>query len=127
MRNISITAYVEWVLGPERSVSAPYIVTGVDPETGAMFARNPLSNEFGTRIAFTDLAGRLQRWRDQGTPAVTFLIGGTEGLAEPLRGRAELALCFGAATWPHQLVRIMLLEQIYRAMTILAGHPYHRD
>jgi 23S rRNA (pseudouridine1915-N3)-methyltransferase len=48
-------------------------------------------------------------------------------LAERLRGRAEFALCFGAATWPHQLVRIMLLEQIYRAMTILSGHPYHRE
>jgi cyclic beta-1,2-glucan synthetase len=62
VRNISVTAYVEWVLGPSRPISAPYIVTEIDPETGAMFARNPLSNEFGTRVAFTDLDGRQNSW-----------------------------------------------------------------
>ena len=55
-----------------------------------------------------------------------FIIGGDDGLAASLRDKATLKLAFGAATWPHQLVRGMLLEQIYRAMTILAGHPYHR-
>ena len=57
---------------------------------------------------------------------MVFLIGGHDGLAPSLRERASLAIAFGAATWPHQLVRIMLLEQLYRAVTILAGHPYHR-
>ncbi len=55
-----------------------------------------------------------------------FIIGGADGLAPSLRDKAKLALAFGAATWPHQLVRIMLLEQLYRAVTILSGHPYHR-
>ena len=55
-----------------------------------------------------------------------FIIGGADGLAPSLRDSADLQLAFGAATWPHQLVRIMLLEQIYRAVTILSGHPYHR-
>ena len=55
-----------------------------------------------------------------------FIIGAADGLAPSLRAKASLAIAFGAATWPHQLVRIMLLEQLYRAVTILAGHPYHR-
>ncbi|HXN43226.1 MAG TPA: 23S rRNA (pseudouridine(1915)-N(3))-methyltransferase RlmH [Xanthobacteraceae bacterium] len=93
------------------------------PENAAIVALDAR----GKALSSIDLAERLERWRDQGTPAVIFLIGGADGLAERWRGRAELALCFGAATWPHQLVRIMLLEQIYRAMTILSGHPYHRE
>ncbi|MCX7312827.1 MAG: 23S rRNA (pseudouridine(1915)-N(3))-methyltransferase RlmH [Alphaproteobacteria bacterium] len=72
------------------------------------------------------LAQRLGRWRDDGRPATVFLIGGDDGLAPSLRDKANLKLAFGAATWPHQLVRIMLLEQIYRAVSILSGHPYHR-
>jgi cyclic beta-1,2-glucan synthetase len=62
VRNISVTAYAEWVLGPSRTGTAPYIVTEIDPETGAMFARNPLRNEHGTRVAFTDLDGRQNSW-----------------------------------------------------------------
>ncbi len=93
------------------------------PENAAIVALDAR----GKALSSTDLAGRLERWRDRGTPAIIFLIGGADGLAERLGGRAELALGFGAATWPHQLVRIMLLEQIYRAMTILSGHPYHRE
>jgi 23S rRNA (pseudouridine1915-N3)-methyltransferase len=93
------------------------------PENAAIVALDAR----GKALSSTDLAERLERWRDRGTPAVIFLIGGADGLAERLRGRAELALGFGAATWPHQLVRIMLLEQVYRAMTILSGHPYHRE
>ena len=59
-------------------------------------------------------------------PAVVFIIGGADGLAPSLRDKAAMRLVFGAATWPHQLVRVMLLEQLYRATTILSGHPYHR-
>ena len=55
-----------------------------------------------------------------------FVIGGADGLSPELRRKAKLCLSFGAATWPHQMVRVMLLEQLYRAATILAGHPYHR-
>jgi 23S rRNA (pseudouridine1915-N3)-methyltransferase len=63
---------------------------------------------------------------DNGRPAAVFVIGGDDGLAPAVRERAMLRLAFGTATWPHQLVRGMLLEQLYRATTILAGHPYHR-
>ena len=79
----------------------------------------------GQGLSSAELAARLARWRDAGRP-VCFFIGGPDGLPADLRQRADLALSFGAATWPHQLVRIMLLEQLYRAVTILSGHPYHR-
>jgi 23S rRNA (pseudouridine1915-N3)-methyltransferase len=73
------------------------------------------------------LAALLRDWRAQDRPAVCFIIGGADGLAPSLLESATLKIAFGAATWPHQLVRIMLLEQLYRAGTILAGHPYHRS
>jgi 23S rRNA (pseudouridine1915-N3)-methyltransferase len=72
------------------------------------------------------LAGRLAQWRGDNRPAAVFVIGGPDGLAASLTQRADLRLAFGAATWPHQFVRVMLLEQLYRATTILTGHPYHR-
>jgi len=71
-------------------------------------------------------AVQLGKWRDSGVEAAVFVIGGADGLAAEIRQRANLTVSFGKATWPHQLVRIMLLEQLYRAMTILSGHPYHR-
>src|SRR5580700_4884172 len=83
-------------------------------------------DERGDNIDSARLATLLQQWRAEDRPAVCFIVGGADGLAQSLRDRAKLKLAFGAATWPHQLVRIMLLEQIYRAGTMLAGHPYHR-
>jgi 23S rRNA (pseudouridine1915-N3)-methyltransferase len=83
-------------------------------------------DERGSAINSAAFAGHLQEWRGQDKPAVTFVIGGADGLAQSLRDRADLALAFGPLTWPHQMVRIMLLEQLYRAVTILGGHPYHR-
>jgi 23S rRNA (pseudouridine1915-N3)-methyltransferase len=83
-------------------------------------------DERGENMSSASFAGRLQGWRMQDRPAVVFIIGGHDGLAPVLREKAGLAIAFGAATWPHQLARIMLLEQVYRAVTIMAGHPYHR-
>jgi 23S rRNA (pseudouridine1915-N3)-methyltransferase len=80
----------------------------------------------GESVSSESFAGRLRAWNDAGRASAFFAIGGADGLGEALRERAELSLAFGTATWPHQLVRIMLLEQIYRAFTILSGHPYHR-
>jgi len=84
-------------------------------------------DEHGESLGSADFADHVRKWRDGGVPAAVFIIGGPDGLAQSLRDKATLKLAFGAATWPHQLVRIMLLEQIYRAITILSGHPYHRD
>lgn len=80
----------------------------------------------GKALDSAAIAAQLAAWRSNDKPAVVFMIGGADGLAPSLRDKAELRLSFGAATWPHQLVRVMLLEQIYRATTILTGHPYHR-
>ena len=83
-------------------------------------------DERGENLGSATFAGRLQGWRSENRPAVAFIIGAADGLAPNLRQQAALAIAFGAATWPHQFVRIMLLEQLYRATTILSGHPYHR-
>jgi 23S rRNA (pseudouridine1915-N3)-methyltransferase len=80
----------------------------------------------GEAVDSNSFAKRLGAWNDVGRDAA-FVIGGPDGLAPTLSDRADLHLAFGAPTWPHQLVRIMLLEQIYRAVTILSGHPYHRE
>ena len=83
-------------------------------------------DERGENLDSLEFTREIMRWRDAGRPTAIFAIGGADGLAASLRERADLRLAFGAATWPHQLVRIMLLEQVYRAATLLAGHPYHR-
>ena len=81
----------------------------------------------GENFGSDAFAGRLRSWRGDGRGALCFMIGGADGVSAALRERANLILALGAPTWPHQLVRIMLLEQIYRAFTILSGHPYHRE
>lgn len=84
-------------------------------------------DEHGTSLGSDDFARRLQRWRDDGKPGVTFIIGGADGLDPGLLRQAGLVLSFSPLTWPHQLVRVMLAEQLYRTTTILSGHPYHRE
>jgi 23S rRNA (pseudouridine1915-N3)-methyltransferase len=83
-------------------------------------------DEHGQSFDSPGFARQLSQWRAEDKPAVCFIIGGADGLAASLRQQAKLILAFGTPTWPHQLVRVMLLEQIYRAGTILTGHPYHR-
>jgi 23S rRNA (pseudouridine1915-N3)-methyltransferase len=80
----------------------------------------------GENLDSAGLAAQLSQWRGQNRPAAVFLIGGPDGLAPSLHEKASRKLAFGMATWPHQLVRVMLMEQLYRATTILSGHPYHR-
>lgn len=85
-----------------------------------------LLDSSGESLDSAALAKQISEWREIDRPAAVFVIGGADGLSASLRDKASLRLSFGAATWPHQLVRVMLLEQIYRASTILTGHPYHR-
>lgn len=85
-----------------------------------------LLDERGTSLDSVGLAALLREWRAENRAAVCFVVGGADGTAQSLSQRASLKLAFGPATWPHQLVRVMLLEQLYRAGTILSGHPYHR-
>lgn len=83
-------------------------------------------DEGGEALNSNALADRIGSWREGGTRDLAFLIGGADGLGAPARSRAAFSLSFGRLTWPHQLVRAMLAEQIYRAATILTNHPYHR-
>jgi 23S rRNA (pseudouridine1915-N3)-methyltransferase len=83
-------------------------------------------DERGRAASSADFARLLESERDRGVKALAFAIGGAEGLAPAVRERAQAVYSFGAMTLPHQLVRILAAEQIYRAMTILSGHPYHR-
>lgn len=83
-------------------------------------------DERGRNETSEAFAQRLGKWRDGGASDVAFVIGGANGLAPAIRDRAAHTMSFGAMTWPHMLVRVLLAEQLYRAVTILAGHPYHR-
>jgi 23S rRNA (pseudouridine1915-N3)-methyltransferase len=84
-------------------------------------------DERGKPLDSRGFADRLAAWRDAGTKDLAVVIGGADGLGPAVLGKADLRLAFGAMTWPHQIVRILLAEQLYRAVTILSGHPYHRD
>lgn len=85
-----------------------------------------LLDERGKNPGSQEFAGWLARYRDDGQRSVMIAIGGHDGHAPELRSDAALVMSLGALTWPHQLVRIMIAEQLYRAATILSGHPYHR-
>jgi 23S rRNA (pseudouridine1915-N3)-methyltransferase len=106
-----------------RKLEEAIAIANVVPDKSALV----LLDERGDSISSAAFAEHLGQWRDGGQAAVAFVIGGADGLAENLRSKAKTVLSFGSATWPHQMVRIMLLEQLYRAVTILSGHPYHRE
>ncbi|WP_016745060.1 23S rRNA (pseudouridine(1915)-N(3))-methyltransferase RlmH, partial [Rhizorhabdus wittichii] len=84
-------------------------------------------DEKGEQLGSMAFAEKLGRWRDDGRREVRFLIGAADGFDEAQRREADLLFAFGKATWPHLLARAMLAEQLWRAPSILAGHPYHRE
>ena len=84
-------------------------------------------DERGTALSSTELAAKLEGWRDGGKREARFMIGAADGHDEAKRRSADLLLSFGPATWPHLLVRAMLAEQLFRATSYLANHPYHRE
>ncbi len=86
-----------------------------------------LLDEKGDQLSSMELARKLERWRDEGRREARFLIGGADGFGDDRRASADLLLAFGRATWPHLLARSMLAEQLWRATSILANHPYHRE
>ena len=102
------------------------------PDSGGTIpARGPrtrtvLLDERGKQLTSEELAALIGRWRDDGVREARFMIGAADGHDDAARTGADLLLAFGAATWPHLMVRAMLAEQLYRATSILAGHPYHR-
>src|SRR3978361_1511533 len=97
-------------------------ISALIPEKSVVVALD----ERGNNIESAAFARHLGKWRDESAANTIFMIGGADGLSPDLRRKAKLTVAFGSATWPHQMVRFMLLEQIYRAANILAGHPYHR-
>ena len=84
-------------------------------------------DEHGKEMTSRDLSKRLSDWAAQGYNPVSFLIGGARGHGQAVKQQADITLSIGKMTWPHMMVRAMLAEQIYRAWSISAGHPYHRD
>jgi 23S rRNA (pseudouridine1915-N3)-methyltransferase len=86
-----------------------------------------LLDEKGEQLGSLEFARRLERWRDDGRREARFLIGGADGFGDAEREGADLLLAFGRATWPHLLARAMLAEQLFRATSIIANHPYHRE
>ena len=90
-------------------------------------AREVLLDEHGRQLSSEEFAALLGRWRDEGVREARFLIGAADGHGEAARAGADLVLGFGAMTWPHLMARAMLAEQLWRATSILAGHPYHRS
>lgn len=115
-----------------KRISWPTKVTELPDRSGMI--PEPVANgvtvvldERGKPLASMDFAKKLEGWRDTGRREARFLIGAADGHDEGVRDMADLLLSFGPATWPHMLVRAMLAEQLFRATSILANHPYHRE
>ena len=113
-------------------VSWPAKVTEL-PESGGKVPLRPpggaliLLDEKGENLSSMQLARRLEQWRDGGAREAQFRIGGADGFGDDERAEADLLISFGRATWPHLMARAMLAEQLWRAVSILANHPYHRE
>ena len=115
-----------------KRISWPTKITEL-PESGGKAPPPPeqgvtiLLDEKGEQLGSLDFARRLEAWRDAGKREARFVIGGADGFGDAARASADLLLAFGKATWPHLLARAMLGEQLWRATSILANHPYHRE
>ncbi|MBB4154809.1 23S rRNA (pseudouridine1915-N3)-methyltransferase [Sphingomonas jinjuensis] len=115
-----------------KRIAWPTKVTELPDKGGRLPALEPqtrrvLLDEKGEVMASMAFAERLGRWRDDGVREARFLIGAADGFDDAERAEADLLLSFGRATWPHMMARAMLAEQLFRATSILAGHPYHRE
>ncbi len=104
-----------------RKAESEKLDAGLPPD-----ARRVILDERGDTLTSQQFAARIEAWRDAGSPALAFAIGGPDGLDPGLSAKSDLVLSLSSMTWPHQLVRLMLAEQLYRATAILTGHPYHR-
>lgn len=122
----------ELVARYEKRITWPTRLTEL-PETGGKIPdaqtpfRTVLLDEKGKQMGSEEFARQLGRWRDDGIRETRFVLGAADGHSEQERQEADLLFAFGAATWPHLLARAMLMEQLFRATSILAGHPYHRS
>jgi 23S rRNA (pseudouridine1915-N3)-methyltransferase len=115
-----------------KRITWPFKLTELPDVGGTVPAALPHSREIllderGKPMSSEDFAALLGRWRDEGVRETRFLIGAADGHGDAARAKADLLLAFGPMTWPHILVRPLLVEQLWRATSILAGHPYHRS
>ena len=128
---IARTPEAELVTRYEKRIAWPVRLTEL-PESGGRVpepqapCRTVLLDEKGKDLTSEEFARLLEQWRDGGIRECRFVIGAADGHSHEERREADLLLAFGKATWPHLLARAMLLEQLFRATSILAGHPYHR-
>jgi len=120
-----VDRYLKRINWPTKVTELPD--TGGKVPEAASNCVNVVLDERGKALSSTDLAKKLENWRDGGKREVRFLIGAADGHDDEQRQSADLLLSFGAATWPHMLARAMLAEQLFRATSILANHPYHRE
>lgn len=120
-----VDRYLKRVAWPTRITELPD-KGGTAPAPVGTPLRTVALDERGLQLSSEDFAARLGRWRDDGVRECRLLIGAADGHGDEGRASADLLIAFGAMTWPHMLARAMLAEQLWRATSILAGHPYHR-
>lgn len=120
-----IDRYLKRVAWPTRITELPDTGGKMPAIDGA--TRIVMLDEKGRDLPSMAFATRLGRWRDDGAREVRFLLGAADGFDDAQRDSADLLLAFGRATWPHLMARAMLAEQLWRATSILSGHPYHRE
>jgi 23S rRNA (pseudouridine1915-N3)-methyltransferase len=120
-----VDRYVNRIGWPVRVTELPDAGGRMPALEGA--TRTIVLDETGETLSSRQFADRLERWRDDGVREARFLLGAADGFGEPERAGADLVLSFGRLTWPHLMARAMLAEQLWRATSILANHPYHRE
>lgn len=129
---IGRSAEAELVERYAKRITWPFKLTEL-PDAGGTIPEAPpqsrtvLLDERGKQLSSEEFAALLGKWRDEGVRETRFMIGAADGHGQAARESADLLIAFGAMTWPHMLARAMLAEQLWRAASILAGHPYHRS
>lgn len=120
-----VDRYLKRVAWPTRITELPDTGGRVPPVEG--LTRTVMLDEKGEQLGSVAFAEKLGKWRDEGVRETRFLIGAADGFDDAQREGADLLIAFGRATWPHMMARAMLAEQLWRATSILANHPYHRE
>ncbi len=123
IKNVELKQYEVKIKSPEKKREKEALkLINATPKNGKLI----LLDEKGENISSTDLAKIILNWRDNNITNINFAIGGAFGNGEKIKKAADRVIAFGQLTWPHQMVKIMIAEQIYRIETIIQGHPYHK-
>jgi len=123
IKNIELKQYEVKTNNPEKKIEEEALkLINTTPKNGKLI----LLDEKGQNLSSTDLAKIILNWRDNNVTDINFAIGGAFGNGEKIKNTADKIIAFGKLTWPHQMVKMMVAEQIYRIETIIQGHPYHK-